>query len=408
MLNIENSRGLFLSTSSSLGGAERVLIDLLDPWIKGDLHPKPEVGVIELGPLIGILRENKLETHLIEAHRKILEIGDSPSRKEKRLWQICKMVTTIPEIFSFIKKWKVFISEKAPAWIHSTGIKTHLLSALAAPPSTPVYWHIHDFIGQRQLVRKLLVFFWRPGISALAISDAVANDFRKNVPKCPVKVWKNTVDTFKFKPGVCDSGQLDRAAGLDPEWNGLRIGMVATYARWKGQDVFLRAASAICKKYQTVRFYIVGGPIYKTSGSQWEKNELVGMIEELGISEYVGLIPFQNDTARIFNSLDIVVHASTSPEPFGLVVAEGMACGKPVVAVLDGGAAEIGSHGIDCLGFSSGSSEDLAATLMMLIRDSEKRSKLGLAGRQKILKEFDGKLILPRWKDFLRDLGIAL
>jgi len=159
LLNIENSRGLFLSTSSSLGGAERVLIDLLDPWIKGDLHPKPEVGVIELGPLIGILRENKLETHLIEAHRKILEIGDSPSRKEKRLWQICKMVTTIPEIFSFIKKWKVFISEKAPAWIHSTGIKTHLLSALAAPPSTPVYWHIHDFIGQRQLVRKLLVFF---------------------------------------------------------------------------------------------------------------------------------------------------------------------------------------------------------------------------------------------------------
>jgi len=406
LLNNANRRGLFLSTSSSLGGAERVLIDLLYPWIKEDLYPKPEIGVIELGPLIEILRKNKLETHLIEAHRRILEIGDSPSRKEKRLWQICKLVAAIPRLIPFIKKWKALITAKAPAWIHSTGIKTHLLSALATPPSTPVYWHIHDFIGQRPLVRKLLAFFWRPGISALAISDAVARDFKRNVPKCPVKVWKNTVDTLKFQPEVCDSSQLDRAAGLNPEWNGLRIGMVATYARWKGQDVFLKAASAICKKNTNVRFYIVGGPIYNTSGSQWGKIELVEMIEGLGISEYVGLIPFQIDTAKIFNSLDIVVHASTSPEPFGLVVAEGMACAKPVVAVLDGGAGEIGSHGIDCLGFSSSNSEDLTSKLLMLINDSEQRSKLGLAGRQKILREFDGKFILPRWKDLLWDLGI--
>ena len=48
-------------------------------------------------------------------------------------------------------------------------------------------------------------------------------------------------------------------------------------------------------------------------------------------------------------ALDVVVHASTQPEPFGLVIAEAMACGRAVVVSSGGGAAEIVTPGEDAL-----------------------------------------------------------
>ncbi len=53
------------------------------------------------------------------------------------------------------------------------------------------------------------------------------------------------------------------------------------------------------------------------------------MIGENNLDNVVGLIPFQQDMAKVDNALDVVVHASTEPEPFGQVIIEGMACGIP-------------------------------------------------------------------------------
>jgi glycosyltransferase involved in cell wall biosynthesis len=76
---------------------------------------------------------------------------------------------------------------------------------------------------------------------------------------------------------------------------------------------------------------LVGGPVYQTAGSQWNENELGKMIGENNLDTVVGLIPFQQDMAKIYNALDVVVHARTEPEPFGQVIIEGMACGIPNV-----------------------------------------------------------------------------
>jgi glycosyltransferase involved in cell wall biosynthesis len=49
----------------------------------------------------------------------------------------------------------------------------------------------------------------------------------------------------------------------------------------------------------------------------------------------------------MYAAMDVVVHASRMPEPFGLVVVEAMAAGKPVVATAAGGPAEIINHAAD-------------------------------------------------------------
>jgi len=87
------------------------------------------------------------------------------------------------------------------------------------------------------------------------------------------------------------------------------------------------------------RFYVIGGPVYLTHGSQVSRGELENHCQMLGLDGWVGLIGFQQDPAEIYPALDVVVHASTRPEPFGLTVVEAMACGRAVIATEAGGAA---------------------------------------------------------------------
>jgi glycosyltransferase involved in cell wall biosynthesis len=93
-------------------------------------------------------------------------------------------------------------------------------------------------------------------------------------------------------------------------------------------------------------------------------------------------------------ALDVVVHASTSPEPFGLVIAEAMACERPVIVSVAGGAAEIVTLGVDALGHHPGDAEGLAARMTELAIDPALRRRLGsAAGRQPSVAS-----IRPDWR----------
>ena len=88
--------------------------------------------------------------------------------------------------------------------------------------------------------------------------------------------------------------------------------------------------------------------------------------------------------------LDIVVHASTQPEPFGMVIIEAMACGKPVIASQAGGAAEL-FDGENGLAHSPGDAVMLASQIQRLGGDPELRRRLGGAGRATAERLYTGK-----------------
>ena len=148
-----------------------------------------------------------------------------------------------------------------------------------------------------------------------------------------------------------------------------------------------------------VRFYIIGGPIYRTAGSQFSLEELSSYAASLGIAASVGFVPFQADPADIYRALDIVVHASTLPEPFGLTVAEAMACGRAVIVSNAGGAAEVFTDGVDALGHPPGDVAALAARMRQLIEDPGLRERLGSNARVTAKRQFDRSRLGP---DLLR------
>jgi glycosyltransferase involved in cell wall biosynthesis len=87
-------------------------------------------------------------------------------------------------------------------------------------------------------------------------------------------------------------------------------------------------------------------------------------------------------------SLDILVHASITGEPFGQVITEAMAVGKPVIASRGGGVPEIIAHGETGLLTPMGDAQALADELISLIRDPAKARRLGAAGYEHVRRNF--------------------
>ena len=226
----------------------------------------------------------------------------------------------------------------------------------------------------------------------IAISPAVAADLKVLGLERRTHVIANGLDVGTYAPAAQDGRLLDALAGLPlAPPSCLRVGLVATYARWKGQAVFLDAAAELAKTCPglPVRFYVIGGPIYRTRGSQYTKDELLQHAGCLGIADRVGFIGFQSDVVPIYRALDVVVHASTAPEPFGLTIIEAMACGKPVIATLGGGVADIIEPGRDALGIAPANSSLLAGTMRSLLEDSLLRASLGAEARRTVCRRFN-------------------
>lgn len=273
-----------------------------------------------------------------------------------------------------------------PDVIHSNGAKMHLLGALAKPRSALLIWHLHEYLGKRPAMRVLL-----SGVAArcsmmVAVSNSVAADARNALPNgSPVAVIHNAVDPDIF---TAQGPALDLAglSGLPPPPTGaMRIGLVATFAHWKGHAAFLQAAASVAG---THRFYVIGGPIYATGGSQWSVDELRARAAALGIADRVGFTGFVEDVPAAMRGLDVVVHASTEPEPFGLVILQAMACGRPTVVTAIGGACELITPEETALAVPAGASTDLARAIDRLAAEPALRQRLAEAGRASAERHF--------------------
>ncbi|MCI0684038.1 MAG: glycosyltransferase family 4 protein [Gemmataceae bacterium] len=405
-------RILYLNPGGMLGGAERVLLSVLKAVRQARPEARLHLWCMEKGALLDRAAALGVDVEHLPASAMLAELGDSQLHVGATgpWWSLTRrLVTSGPALWSLADELRRRIRRLGPDLIHSNAIKSHLLLALAGAGRVgagraAVLWHVHDYCGRRRLAGRGLGWAASRARLAVAISASVAGDLERVAPRLPARVIHNAIDVDEFAPHGAIA-PLDVLAGLPAVAAGtVRVGLVATFARWKGQPVFLEAAARLVHGGggAPVRFYIIGAPIYRTANSQFSLEELQALAAARGLTGHVGFVDFQQDPAAAYRALDVVVHASTQPEPFGLTIVEAMACGRAVVATPCGGAAELIRPGCDALAAPPGHPEELARRLEDLIHDDELRRRLGAEAVRTVRERFNAGRLAAEWEDAYR------
>jgi glycosyltransferase involved in cell wall biosynthesis len=155
--------------------------------------------------------------------------------------------------------------------------------------------------------------------------------------------------------------------------------MVGRVVPWKGQQVFLNAfARAFGSGNEAA--VIVGDAMFGEAEVQYGV-ELRELARALGISDRVDFRGFRDDVWAELARMDIFVHASITPEPFGQVIVEAMLSGIPVIASAGGGPSEILTDGVDGLLYAAADVDALVEALQRLRGDAPLRAQLSHAAR---------------------------
>jgi len=367
----------FLNPSGELGGAELCLLDMLA--VLRESRPGWALHVIlsDAGPLAARVTAMGATVSILPFPTELASLGDSDGKGASLAWRTAQAIRSV---FSYRKQLRTEIEKVCPDVIHTNGFKMHVLGAMVKPGDCRLIWHMHDYVSRRPVAGRLLRHYAKRADAILCNSNSVAENVRLSLGSKPKVIpLLNVVDLKMF---VSEGAQLDldKMSGLPaPEDGTVRVGLLATMAWWKGHRLFLDALAQVAADVP-IRGYIVGGALYQTQSKQETIEGLRTYAKKIGIENRVGFTGFVEDPASVMRSLDVVVHASTEPEPFGRVIVEAMACGKPVISSGVGGAGEILMMGDFALAFKLNNAESLANAITKLAKDEKLRSLLGRNG----------------------------
>ncbi|HEX2343256.1 MAG TPA: glycosyltransferase family 4 protein [Vicinamibacterales bacterium] len=376
----------YLTTSGQLGGAETSLLEILASVRAAEPAWRLSVVAPADGPFVERARALGVDARVLPFPRALARVGESHgSNRGGRL----RFLRAGLSVAGHARALGRLLNAENPDVVHSNGFKAHVLGALARPAGAALVWHVHDYVSGRARTAQALGRVAGRASAIVTNSESVSRDVKSTLrPRAPVHVMYNAVDLARFAPEGPQLN-LDAAAGLPPAAPGtVRVGLVATFGRWKGHETFFDAIARLPRALP-IRAFVIGDSLYETDSSQFRRTDLQARVSELQIADRVGFTGFAVDAAAAMRALDVVVHASVQPEPFGMVIAEAMACGRPVVVSLAGGAAEIVRDGVDALGHAPGDAAALADRLSALVRDPGLRARLGRAARTAAEARFD-------------------
>jgi glycosyltransferase involved in cell wall biosynthesis len=392
-----------VTTSAGFGGAETSLVTLLRALRALDRAQRITVVTPGAGALPDRCRSLGFEAVELPFPPALSALGESGAtdrrgavaKKARLCGQLLRTAGVLP---GYVASLRRVLRAAAATVVHSNGLKAHVATALAKPAGTRLVWHLHDYVSSRPVSASLLRLLAGRADVIVANSDSVLRDAATVIRSGPeLRRIHNAVDPALFSPY---GPPLDLAAlsGLRRAEGVVRIGLVSTFARWKGHEVFLDAIAQLHRR-RPIRAYIIGGAVYETAGSQWSPGELQARAAAHGLSDVVGFTGHVADVPAALRSLDIVVHASTEPEPFGMVIAEGMAARRAVVAARSGGAVELFDDRVSAVGYTPGNAGELADRLEELVVDAARREAIAATARTAAIERFSPERMAQAFRE---------
>jgi len=275
-----------------------------------------------------------------------------------------------------VRRLAAIMRARRPALILNWSAKTQLYgapAAMLAGMSSRVLWWQQNIPDGSPIDRLATAL---PARAVFCYSAAAARAQRRLRPR------RATVPVAAGSAVPAAQGQ-PAAIALPP---GVPVvGIVGRLEQWKGQDRLLRAQALLRAQGIDVHCLIVGGDAWELAPEY--AASLPRLVAELGLEGRVTLTGQVPDAGPYIEHMDVLVNAS-DPEPFGIVLLEGMARGVAVLAVDSGGPSEFIEHMRTGMLAPSGDPVALAEALEPLVRSPELRARLGAAGRESFLRDY--------------------
>lgn len=176
--------------------------------------------------------------------------------------------------------------------------------------------------------------------ASIAVSDAILRnmDQHKIRSKAIQRIYDG-IDPGLFE-GPFHRAEIRKGLGIPPD--GKVIGIIGNVRYWKGQRYFLEAFELLSRRHPDVHGLIAGG--WSDLDREYVES-LLQRVRDAGLENRVRFLGYRSDIPALLSILDVFVHASVEPEPFGMVLLEAMAAKVPVIATKFGGPAEILDRG---------------------------------------------------------------
>lgn len=368
---------LVVQGTAERAGAERVLLGLL-----ANADPR------RIRPVVAFLGDGPFASEVAALGVEVVHLPPVGRLRQP---------TGVP---AAIRHLRAAIRDTGADVVHAAGEKVALLACPAARTErVPAVVRLHDGPAPWRAPASIgvqLVAAAVPKTSVVVPSQWMAEAFFRRC-RLHADVIPNGIDLARLPaPG---SGRADVLSATGWPADAVVFAHAGRLESWKGTDVFLKAAGRLIEDpaAERARFLIVGGALYGRD-ERWAAG-LPALANELGLGDRVHFTGFRPDALHLLAGADAVVHASTRPEPFGMVVIEGMALGATVIASAIGGPSEVIDHGRTGLLAAPGRPETLAAAMHTVASDDDLRRRLGAAAREAAERSWSAATMARRWTD---------
>ena len=172
--------------------------------------------------------------------------------------------------------------------------------------------------------------------------------------------------------------------------------MISRLDAVKGPGYFIDSIKYVTADLPRVKFLIIGdGPL---------KENLVSRSRELKIADRVIFTGWREDISEILPVLDVVVLTSLN-EAVGRVLLEAGASGKPAVATDVGGVPEILKRDVTGILVPPGDAKKTAEAITALLKDEQKRFKMGTAAKNWVRDNFDESKMFEKMRNLYKELA---
>ncbi|MBB6030465.1 glycosyltransferase [Oceanithermus desulfurans] len=343
-------RVLHILPNFGTGGAERLVVDLMEAMDKGLF----EVAAISLFPESRSMLEEEIRERKLNVFFLNKRLGPDPS-------------ITIP-LYRLIRDYKPHVVHT-----HRYVLRYSLLPTLFN--RVPGRVHTMHNVAQKEVdavgkwVHKLAFTFCQ--VVPVSISEEVATTVKALYGSdLYTPIVYNGITTARFSTGGPASKRGERLVLIH----------VGRFAPQKNHDLLIQGFALALARHPYLELWLVGDGHLRP--------HIQSLVQELSLQKHVRFLGLRKDIPELMKQADVFLLPSDW-EGVPLVVLEAMAAGKPVVATSVGGVPELVKDEKTGILISPGDPETLAGAILRLARDSDLRRRMGEAAHKWALERFD-------------------